>query len=289
MKGERAVASERVSLAVFGVPAGEAIALGRLSRPSLLVTLETSAVEVAIGVSSKSIVVDRTSFLVVPKRSLITVRSRTPANRVAVLGLDETLVRRVEHRYRKLGLDRARLDGWLGEVALLSRTVWVHEIVHRYVFERDALGERDNLATRFLEIEILKEVYFLFRDRDDEGSDRESAGQKYSGPVERAVAWIEAHVFDRGDVKELARRSGASESTLLRSFRRELGCTPGTYWRTRKLDESMVLLRTGRYSIAEVARRAGYEKPTSFGFAFRARFGSPPTAFVRRRPTKRAP
>ncbi len=276
-----------MSLAVLGVPAGERIELGRLSRPSLLVPLETSAVEVTLG--AKRVAVDRTSFLVAPKRSAVVLRARTPANRVALLGVDDTLVQNAERRYAKLGLDGARLEVWLAEPALLPRTVWVHEIAHRYVFERHALGERDNLATRFLEIEIVKEVYFLFRDRDDDGADRESAGQKYSGPVERALAWIEGHVFDWGDVKDLARRCGASESSLLRSFRRELGCTPGAYWRNRRLDESMVLLRTGRYSIAEVARRVGYEKATSFGFAFRSHFGDAPSAFVRRRPNKRAP
>ena len=260
MRGDRPSAPERMSLGVSGIVVGEPLPLGRLSRPSLVVPLETSTVEVSIAMaantSSRTSVLDCTSFLVVPRRASVTLRSRTPSNRVVVLGVDDTLVSRVEHRYRRLGLDRSRLDGWLSEPALLSRTVWVHEIVHRYVFERHALGEHDNLATRFLENEILKEVYFLFRDRDDEGSDCESAGQKYSHPVERAVAWIEAHLFERGDLTEVARRCGASGSTLLRSFQRELGCAPGEYWRTRRLEEAMVLLRTGRYSVAEVLQGA---------------------------------
>jgi AraC-like DNA-binding protein len=277
--------AERMTLSVAGVIAREPSRL-RLARPSLVATLEASSVEVLVG--SQRIVVDRTGCLVVPRRTSVTLSSRTPATRVALLGFGDALVAAVARRYAKLGLDRARLERWLARPELLSRTVWVHEIVHRYVFERHALGENDNLATRFLEIEILKEIYFLFRDRD-EGADRASAGQKYSPALERAIAWIEAHLFEPCGLRELARRSGASESTLLRSFRRELGCRPGEYWRTRRLDESLVMLRAGRYSVAEVAARAGYDNPTSFGYAFRARFGRPPSGFLRKRPTKRAP
>jgi AraC-like DNA-binding protein len=276
---------ERMTLSVVGILAREPLRV-RLERPSIVVSLEACAVEVLAG--AERFTVDRTSCLVVPRSTRVVLRSPGPAARVAILGVGEALMEAVARRHAKLGLERARLERWLAGVELLPRTVWVHEICHRYVFEREALDEHDNLATRFLEIEILKEIYYLFRDRHD-GADRASAGQKYSPVLERAIAWIEAHLFAPRGLSELARRAGASESTLLRSFRRELGCAPGEYWRTRRLDESLVLLRTGRYSVAEVAARTGYDNPTSFGYAFRARFGQSPSSFVRRGPTRRAP
>jgi AraC-like DNA-binding protein len=275
----------RMTLAVVGVVAGEPLRV-RLVRPSLITPLEAGTADVAIG--GESFVVDRTACLVAPKRATIVLSATKPATRVAVLGFGDALVTTTARTYAKLGLDRDRLERWLTRTELLTRTVWVHEIVHRYVFERHALGAHDNLATRFLEIEILKEIYFLFRDREA-GADRASASQRYSGTVERAVAFIEAHLFETHGLRELAKRAGASESTLLRAFRRELGCRPGEYWRTRRLDEALALVRGGRYSVAEVAARAGYENPSSFAYAFRARFGKPPSAFTPRRPTRRAP
>ena len=272
---------ERMTLAVAAVLPREPVVV-RLSRPSLIVSLESVAIEAA------RFVVDRTSILVAPKRTSVTLRSRRPA-RTAILGFEPEFVVSVARSYKSLGLDAAKLEGWLTRLELLPRTVWVHEIVHRYVFERTVLDQHANLTTKFLEIEILKEVGFLFRDRDSEGADRASTEQRYSAPIERALAFIEAHLFEPCGVKELARRSGASESTLLRSFRRELGSRPGEYWRTRRLDESLVLLRSGRSSVAEVATRAGYENPTSFAYAFRRRFGKPPSDFLTARPTKRAP
>jgi AraC-like DNA-binding protein len=232
--------------------------------------------------------VDRTACLVAPRRSVLVVGGETPANRVVVLGFGEEVLADVVERYGALGVERARFDRWLTHAETLPRTVWVHEIVHRYVFEREALGEHDNLATRFLEEEIVKEVYFLFRDRDG-GADRASMGHRYSAPVERAVAWIEAHLFEPCGMRELARRAGASESTLLRSFRKELACRPGEYWRTRRLDEARVMLRSGTASVAEVAVKAGYGNPTSFAAAFQKRFGEAPSMQRRRLPTKRAP
>lgn len=275
-----------MTLEVHGVVMKEPIAI-RLAHPSLVVTLEASTVEASTNDARH--VVDRTGVLLVPRRATLRVRSTTPANRVAILGFDDSRISAVVRRYAKLGMDRARFDGWLAQgVALLPRTVWVHEIVHRYVFERHVLDEHDNLATRFLEIEILKELYYLFRDRDD-GKERASIAHQHSPPVERAVAYIEAHLFEPSNLDVLAKKSGASVSTLLRSFQRELGCRPGEYWRMRRLDEALVLLRSGRWSIAEVARKVGYENPTSFGYAFHQRFGRAPTAFRTRGPTRRAP
>jgi len=274
-----------VLLGVHGVGATERV-VAKLLRPSLMLTLEASSVEA--HAQGGHFVVDRTSCLVVPARTTLRLASKTPANRVAVLGFDGALFAAVERRYRKLGLDAGRLERWLSRAASLPRTVWVHEIVHRYVFERHVLGVSRNLATRFLEIEILKEIYFLFRDRDA-GSERAIASQRYSPPVERAVAFIEAHLFEPCGVAELARRAGASESTLLRSFHRELGVRPGEYWRTRRLDEALVLARAGGWSVAEIATRVGYDNPTSFGHAFRMRFGRPPSDFVRKTRTRRAP
>jgi AraC-like DNA-binding protein len=251
-----------------------------------VISLEGGSVDAAVG--RQRFILDRTGALIVPRGAMLAMRAATPSNRVAIVGFGEPVLIEVARRYQKLGLDRKRLDRWLAVVESLPRTVWLHEIVHRYVFEREALGEHDNLATRFLEIEIVKEIYFLFRDRED-GADRASVGHHYSPAVERAIAWIEAHLFERHDVRELARRAGASESTILRSFRRELGCGPGEYWRARRLEESVVLLRAGRYSVAEIASRVGYENPTSFSFAFRRRFGRNPSGFLPARPTRRAP
>jgi hypothetical protein len=164
----------------------------------------------------------------------------------------------------------------------------VHELVHRYVFERHALELHQSEAARFLEVELVKELYFLFRDRD-EGAERASMQQRFSTAVARAVAHVEAHLLEPVSVAALRRAAGTSESALLRAFRREVGLTPATYWRHRKLDATLDLLRSGQHTVAEVAERAGYENPTAFSDAFARRFGRPPSAFKPSQPRVRPP
>jgi AraC-like DNA-binding protein len=260
----------------------------RAQGVTVVMTLEVSVVDATAG--GLEVTLDRSAVLVLPKGASLGMRPSAAASgsRVAVLGFDGSTFDEASLAYAKLGFDRARLEGWLQGPQLLPRTVWVHEIVHRYVFERYVLGEHDSVATRFLETEILKEIYFLFRDREA-GADRASVVRKYGAPVERAIAHIESHLFAPCSVPELASHCGASESTLLRAFRKELGCTPSAYWRTRKLDEALVLLREGRHSVAEIASEVGYDNPTAFGHAFRLRFGQPPSTFRPQRPVRRAP
>lgn len=277
-------AGERVGLRVLGLVPGRHTDV-RATAPTLAITIESSVAQAESR--GARFAIDRSSCLLVPRGGYVTLHA-TGAARVALLELREPLVAAVAAHYAALGLKRARLERWLERLEQLPRTVWVHEIIHRYVFERYALNEHDNFNTRFLEVEILKEIYFLFRDREA-GGDRASAAHRHSAAVERALAYVESHVFEPCSVGALLRRARVSESTLLRAFHRELGCSPAAYWRNRKLDEAIVLLRAGRESIAEVAAQVGYETGTAFAHAFRLRFGRPPSAFRPRRPLRRAP
>jgi AraC-like DNA-binding protein len=269
-----------VELAVLGLVAGETTTVVA-KQPSLVVTIESSLARAG------ATTLDRSCVLVVPKRSALVLATPGAASRVAVLGLGPVVLSAVEREYAQLGVERRRLERWLARSAVLPRTVWIHELVHRYVFERHALGVHDNLAVRFLEIEIAKEIYFLFRDRES-GAERSTIVRAHSQPVQRALHHIEANLFHECSIARLARHAGASASTLLRAFRSEIGCSPGAYWRNRKLDEALIALRAGR-SVAEVATRVGYENPTAFGFAFRRRFGRPPSAFRPRGRARAAP
>jgi AraC-like DNA-binding protein len=76
---------------------------------------------------------------------------------------------------------------------------------------------------------------------------------------------------------ELARRVGMSEVTLRRMFKATFGVTIVEYVRDRRLDAARVMLREGRFQVAEIAYRIGYSDPANFTTAYRRRFGHPPT------------
>lgn len=77
---------------------------------------------------------------------------------------------------------------------------------------------------------------------------------------------------------ELARRVGASERSLSRLYREELGMSY-PQWRTNlRLLNAMVLLSTGT-SVTTTARRCGWNTTSSFIDTFRQAFGQTPGAY----------
>ncbi len=165
----------------------------------------------------------------------------------------------------------------LSRPRLLPRTRWVDELVHRYVFERDVCDKHESNAALFLETELAKELYFLCKEQD-EAKTRATVVREEGDLVARARARIDEVLFSPLRVPELARHCHTSESTLMRAFRRELGVTPATYARERRLDAALLLLQSGRHRVGEVAERVGYTSFAAFSAAFRRRFGAAPSA-----------
>ena len=89
---------------------------------------------------------------------------------------------------------------------------------------------------------------------------------------------FEEHLFEPFHIAELVKHCQASESTVLRAFRGELGVAPRAYVRRRRLEEAMQFLEAGRYAVTEVAMRVGYDNPSAFAAAFRAQFGVAPSS-----------
>jgi AraC-like DNA-binding protein len=243
------------------------------AAPSMIFPLETTVIDVELG--RRRFRIDRTSFAVVAAHARHRIVSHSPAPKVATLLVSETARRLVQREYAP-HVDAAVLDAVLADSATLRRTRWIDELVHRYVFERDVCERHDSLAVRFLEVELTKELYFLGEEHRA-GRTRAPGVGDGSQAVERARAAIEATLFEPFSMAGLARACRASESTLLRAFRRELGVTPGAYVRERRLDEALQLLESGRYSVGEVAERVGYTGQAAFAAAFQRKFHVAPS------------
>ncbi|MGH1342975.1 MAG: helix-turn-helix domain-containing protein [Nannocystales bacterium] len=274
-----------VELRVLGAVAPDTV---RLEATQLTVLMPTESTIAVIGVDERLYTIDRSCFVIAPPGASILVRASASVASVAALTFSPAARARMLTTHGAIGVDAQRLEAWVAECSVLPRTVWVHELAHRYRFERDALEAHGSEAARFLETELLKEIYFLFRDRD-EGSDRASILRAHSKPVAAVIEYVHTHVTHALPVKTLAKLAGTSERSLLRAFRKELGSTPAAYWRDRKLDAALDLLRGGAYTVAEVAERIGYDNTSAFSDAFRRRFGRPPSSFKPARPVRPPP
>jgi len=177
------------------------------------------------------------------------------------------------------GLPLKELSSLFGRPGRIARNNWLNEIMHRFVFERVELGGNSNAATAFLSAEIIKETFFLAKTKASAHTvfNLDDTGFYDNQPVmKRALSHIEANLFSGLTMPELARNSFASESTLLRLFRKEFALSPFEYIAGRRLEESLSLLRNRRYGVGEVAGLVGYGSASSFIAAFRKKFGLTP-------------
>jgi AraC-like DNA-binding protein len=231
--------------------------------------LESSVVEITTHR------IDRTAVAVVPAKLRYSPTSLSPITNVLTIFIDAEAMKGAEKEYRP-HIELASFDEWLRTPRVLPRTRWLDELAHRFVFEREVCEKHTSQAARFLATEITKELYFACKEHVA-AEHRASVAYEGSDLVHRARSFIEANLFAAESLAALARHCATSESTLLREFKREVGVTPIAYLRDRRLDESLILLQSGRFAVGEVATRVGYASLAAFTAAFGRKFGQPPS------------
>jgi AraC-like DNA-binding protein len=242
-------------------------------HPTLVLPIEKAIVDAACATVRPAL--DPSSWMLVPAGVPVTLGASSVVAKTLVLSVSPALMRRVAEVYSG-EIDVARFRRYVTSPQVLVRTTWVNELAHRYLFERAVCKKRDNDATRFLETEIGKELYFLCHERHRD-LDRPSLVEAHTPVVRRALQHLEKHLFEADVLRDLPRAIGASRSTLLRTFRRELGESPLAYLRTRRLDEALMLLKSRHLRVSEVSALVGYRNFAAFSHAFRERFGMRPS------------
>lgn len=247
--------------------------LVRVRAPTLMLPVHAGIAEIVIGGARH--LVDKASWVLVPAGMRAEIRAKSPVTHTLLLSISVPLRASVVHAYGG-EIQLGRFDRYVSDVQVMPRTNWVNELCHRYLFERAVCKKRDNVATAFLEMEIVKELYFNCHERVV-ARERASLVETSGTLTERAMAMIEKHLFEPDLVQRLAKACGASPSSLLRAFKRELGHAPLAYVRARRLDESLLLLKSKRFAVGEVGAMVGYKNFAAFSQAFRARFGMKPS------------
>ena len=97
--------------------------------------------------------------------------------------------------------------------------------------------------------------------------------------VTAALRRMEAAVFDRLSLEELAREVAMSPYHFLRVFERVVGVTPGQYMLRARLRGAAVLLRRSTQAVAAVAAESGFADLSTFNRQFRRIMGASPTEY----------
>ncbi len=242
-------------------------------HPAIVLPLENGVVEARVA--GEKWRVDRSVFLLVSAKTPYRFSVVSAAPRVLTILVGPRALSLAESEYRGHVLPDT-FSKILSASHILPRTRWFDELAHRHFFERGISALHETAAARFLETEITKELFFLGKEKLEAHS-RTSVLHEGSELVKRASQFIEENLFRSIGVREIADECHVSESTLLRAFRRELGMAPRDYASGRRLDEALLLLQSGRYTVGEISARVGYTNLPAFTSAFRRRYGVPPS------------
>lgn len=94
--------------------------------------------------------------------------------------------------------------------------------------------------------------------------------------VQKARGLVMAGLGEKLTVEQIARRIGTNRTKLEYGFRLLFGQTVAGFVREARLGQALQRLRSGAVSIADLAQEIGYADATTFGRAFRRRYGTAP-------------
>ncbi|MGZ6442182.1 MAG: helix-turn-helix transcriptional regulator [Pseudobdellovibrionaceae bacterium] len=168
----------------------------------------------------------------------------------------------------------SKLREQLQHTHVFARSPLLNDMINRVFQERIIAKKRvqDNFMDK-----VLEECLRIILNRED--SDYQL--KKLNLPlVDLALRFIEANLFNEISATSVAKAARTSTATLYRQFACEVGMNPLEVQRKRRLDESAQLLRSGKYSISDIALIVGYQDLAAFSKSFKHQFGISPREFA---------
>ncbi|NRA66102.1 MAG: helix-turn-helix transcriptional regulator [Pseudobacteriovorax sp.] len=168
-------------------------------------------------------------------------------------------------------------ETFLNQVHNYRQHEWLKEVIERYLFELATTRLQVDGAVDFLEVEILKELFFC-RLKD--------LGRHFHGvlpsPVatrsvptnlRRLIEYISRSLEEPLAVPDLACYARISEATLNRHFLKYFKISPAKFVRRMKLHRAKELVCFHGLKLADAADRMGYSSPSALLSAFQTEFG----------------
>ncbi len=125
-------------------------------------------------------------------------------------------------------------------------------------------------------IELICDVVSQINMLPAHGPTRVRALQSKFQAIESAASIYRREIYRPPTIEQLALRVGLNRNDLTNGFREMFGITPHHYGFQIRMEQAQSLLREGRLSISEIARRVGYEGYSSFAKAYHAHYGHGP-------------
>jgi len=99
--------------------------------------------------------------------------------------------------------------------------------------------------------------------------------------IAKVKTFLDAHLDEGIDLKELSRAVGCSPHYLCRTFSKYTGTTITRYLRARRIEHAARLLASGRFNVSEASIEVGYQSLSHFSKAFQQEKGCVPSQYAR--------
>ncbi len=98
-------------------------------------------------------------------------------------------------------------------------------------------------------------------------------------PLCGLLEWLPEHLVEDLSIEKLARRVAMSPRNFARTFRQQVGMTPGRYVETLRFQVAQRELRESRQSVARAAASSGFDNPEALRRVFVRRLGLTPARY----------
>jgi AraC-like DNA-binding protein len=128
---------------------------------------------------------------------------------------------------------------------------------------------------------ILISVYRLFQKESVANHVSSVVTASSCGTVFNIIKYIDSNISTITKVSEIANNMNYSSAYISRIFKEKMEMTIQEYIRCKKIEESMILLKTKRFSINEVAEHLNFNSYRMFFNSFKKHVGCSPSDFVK--------
>lgn len=138
-------------------------------------------------------------------------------------------------------------------------------------------SEYNEIMTESYINQVLVQFYRLLTSAQFESYRPEKNNSIIGEPIFSIINYIDNHITDIESIHEISSNFGYSHSYVSHLFKTKMGITIQQYVTKKKIETSLDLIKSGTYSITQIAFMLHYESVQSFGKAFKKIMGFTPS------------
>lgn len=138
--------------------------------------------------------------------------------------------------------------------------------------------------------QILVDVYRSYNSQSKQASvppAEETSSVVVGNTIYNTIRYIEGNIFEITQIQEIAKALGYSNSYLSHAFQKKVGMTLQQYLTSKKIEKSLEMIHSGKYTLTQVSENLNYDSLQSFSRVFKRVMGSSPSSHMKESKSKK--